>query len=240
MKTIEFMDIIRSLGKPVFTTADVARITGKKDSYVGLYLHRIKGYGKIEEIERGKFAMPGTDPMLIASNMIFPSYISFLSGLIFINLTNRISRTVFVACAKSKAEIRKGEYSIRFVKLSGSKMFGYRKERYYENKFIIVGEPEKIIVDSLFLPEYCPIDETFNALMEGEFDAEKLLEYGIRMESIVVLKRLGYLLELKGIDVHEKLRGRLNQRYDLLNPLLQKEGIRDKKWKLVINENFEV
>ncbi len=240
MKTSDFIDIVRNLRKSVFTTADVARIIDKKDSYVRVYLHRIKKHGYIEEIERGKYALRGTDPMLIASNIVFPSYISFLSGLKFHGMTTQLPRTVFVACAKSKREIKKEDYSLRFVRLKSTRIFGYMRETYRGKKSVFVGEPEKVIVDSLLLPEYCPVDETFSALMENEFDEDKLVEYGVKMESIVLLKRLGYLSELKGKEMHEKLKGRLNRRYDLLNPSLPREGRKDETWKLIVNEDLEV
>jgi hypothetical protein len=74
-------------------------------------------------------------------------------------------------------------------------------------------------VDSLFLPKYCPI-EIFNGIREAGFDLNKLLIRGIKMNSIVILKRLGYLLDLRGFDTYDELKGKLNDKFDLLNPLL--------------------
>lgn len=112
-------------------------------------------------------------------------------------------------------------------------MFGFKKER-MENGYTSVGEIEKVIVDGLFLPRYCPISETFGA-MEG-IDTAKLIRYGKKMSSIVTLKRMGYLLSLYGIDVYDELRDRLNNRYDLLNPSLPPSGEKDRKWRLKVNE----
>jgi predicted transcriptional regulator of viral defense system len=101
-----------------------------------------------------------------------------------------------------------------------------------------VAEKEKLIVDSLFLPRYCPVDEIYNAMGDEKLSIDTLVEYGIRMDSVVTLKRLGYLLEKKGIDVYERLKLRLNRKYDLLNPLLPKKGEKNVKWRLIINEVF--
>jgi len=96
-----------------------------------------------------------------------------------------------------------------------------------------------MILDSLLLPQYCPIDETIRALDDKDLNIDILSEYGIRMDSIVILKRLGFLLESKGIDVSDKLEYKLNTKYDLLNPFLPGKGEKNRKWKLIINEVLE-
>ena len=58
------------------------------------------------------------------------------------------------------------------------------------------------------------------------------------MKSIVTLKRLGYLLELKGFDAYDKLGLYLNKRYDLLNPSLPPSGRNDSRWMLKLNEEL--
>lgn len=236
MKAIDLLKTLENLEKPIFTIADISKITGKNAAYVRLYMHRLKKQGRIEEIEKGKYALNETDPLCIAPNVTFPAYVSFLSALAYYGLTTQLPRTIFVACAKSKKEIKKEGYTIKFVKLK--RIFGYRREKYH-GKIIFIGDLEKVIVDSLFLPQYCPLDETFNAIMEGEYDTSKLIEYAVKMDSAVVLKRLGYLLDLKGTDVHEKLKGKISKRYDPVNPLLPKTGDKNKKWRLILNENFE-
>ncbi|MBU4256278.1 MAG: hypothetical protein L6265_01365, partial [Thermoplasmatales archaeon] len=102
------------------------------------------------------------------------------------------------------------------------------------NGYAFIGEIEKVIVDSLFMPKYCPINETMNAF-DG-IDGEKILNYALKMDSIVTLKRLGYLLELNGIDLYEKIKKHINKRYDLLNPMLPPAGENNNKWMLKLNE----
>jgi predicted transcriptional regulator of viral defense system len=69
-----------------------------------------------------------------------------------------------------------------------------------------------------------------------DIDIEKLLDYALKMDSIVTLKRVGYLLELNGIDVYEKIKSHINERYDLLNPLLPPGGESNRKWGIKVNE----
>ena len=239
MKAAELTEALEGLQKAVYTVQDIARITGKGPAYLNVYLHRLKTRGVLEEVERGTYALNYTDPMLIASGLLFPSYLSFMSGLRFYNLTTQLPRTVLVACATSKKEIRKQTYGIQFVRLKKSRLFGYTRERMYGNKVAVVGELEKVIVDSLLLPQYCPIDETFGALVDGKPNTERLVQYALRMDSTVLLKRLGYLLERAGTDVYGRLKGRLSRRYDRLNPFLPPGKKRERRWKLMINQELE-
>lgn len=237
MKSIEFMQILRESEKSVFTMNDIAKIISKDLEYSRLYVHRLEKKGYIKELEHGKYVIDD-HPFIISSNIIFPSYISFLSGLNYHDLTTQMSSITFVATIKSKKEMRLGNFSIKFIKLNKSRFFGYKREK-FNNKLIFVGEIEKVIVDSLFLPEYCPITETFEALKSRKFDLDKLTDYALGMNSIIVLKRLGYMLDLLDLDVHKKVKNKLNNRYDLLNPFLPKSKNINKKWKLTINEGLE-
>lgn len=233
MKAIEFMKLKR-FEKPLFTVNDISKLTGKNKNYLKVYLYRLKKKNIINELERGKYYFSETEPLAIASNVIFPCYISFFTALRYYNYTTQMPKTIFVACLKSKKQI-KNEYEIKFVKLSKKRFFGYKRERFHE-KFIFIAEIEKTIVDSLFLPEYCPIDEIFNAINKKEFDIKKLLNYTKAMDSMVLLKRLGYMLDISGIDIRKKVK--INNKFDLLNPFLPKSKNKNYKWRIIVNEDL--
>ena len=116
-------------------------------------------------------------------------------------------------------------------------MFGYTKQKFRE-KYMFLADKEKAIIDSLYLPEHCPISETFEALESKEIETKKLIQYALQMDSIVLLKRLGYLLEKQGIDIYPQVGNKLNLRYDLLNPLLKRSKEKSTQWKLNINERL--
>ena len=67
---------------------------------------------------------------------------------------------------------------------------------------------------------------------------KKLIDYALKMNSIVLIKRLGYALEQNKIDIYLKVKKHLNKRYDLLNPHLPATGKNNTKWKLKINEGL--
>jgi len=233
MKVNDFLMKLRLLKKPVFRMNDVSRILRKDEKYVRLFLERVAERGLLKRIERGKYAFEDENPLLTASNLIFPSYISFISALNYYGLTTQIPKTIFVVCLQQKKEIKLNDCEIKFIKFNRKKFFGYKKEKINE-KFLFIGETEKIIADSLFFPKYCPLSEVLFALENAELSTEKLVFYSSKM-SRVALKRLGYLMELANKDV-SMLKDKIDLKYDLLNPSLAPKGEKNKKWKLIINE----
>jgi predicted transcriptional regulator of viral defense system len=69
-------------------------------------------------------------------------------------------------------------------------------------------------------------------------DADRLIEYAIKMDIGAVIRRLGYILELYEIGSPEKrgnLRDHLTDTYVKLDPLLPPEGKFIRKWRLHLN-----
>lgn len=238
MNILKFIKTLSEFEKPVFTVNDAARIMNTDKEYTRLYLHRLKSKGIMLAVERNKYSLTDTHPYAIASNLVFPSYISFLSAAHYYGTTTQIPGTIFIASTSSKKSLDFGGYSIKFIKLKKERFFGYSRVK-FQNRFIFMAEKEKMIIDSLLLPKYCPIDETIRALDDKDLNIDTLIEYGIRMDSMVTLKRMGFLLELKGVDVSDQLKDKLNTKYDPLNPFLPGKGEQNRKWKLIINEVFE-
>jgi len=229
MNEREFLERVKDLNIGVLTIPEVSRIIDKDGRYASLYMKRLEDRGAVNRIEKGKYALKDTDPAVVATNLVYPSYISFLSGLAFHHRTTQIPVSYQVVAAVSKSGVDYGA-RITFIKFGKKRLFGYVREK---NR-AFVGEIEKVVVDSLFMVEHCPLSETLNA-MKG-ISTKKALDYALRMDSIVTLKRLGYLLELNGIDAHDRIREHINRRYDLLNPLLPPVGENNRKWMLKLNE----
>ena len=236
MQAITFIKEVEKLRKPVITLNDVARIIQKSKAYTRVYVNRLSKKNLLREVEKGKYAT-SEDPFEIGSNLIFPSYISFISAYSIYGFTTQTPIELQVISLKSKKPLSTGNTRILFVKFKKQNFFGYKREK-FRNRYIFIAEPEKAIVDSLYLPRYCPIAESYTALKNSDIDINKLIEYALRMRSIITIKRLGYLLEVNGHDIYKKVKPQLNKRYDLLDPFLPKSKKKSKKWKLNINEAF--
>ena len=229
----QFINTIKEQNLGIITISDASRIINKNRKYTVLYLKRLEKRKIIKRIEKGKYSLQDTPLQVIASNLITPSYISFLSGLSYHHLTTQIPRITQIVTKKSKKRISYEDGEIQFIKLR--RVFGYNREK-TQFGYIFIGEKEKIIIDSLLLPKYCPINETINAIKESKLDVKKLIDYALKMNSVVLIKRLGYSLELNDIDIYPKVKNNLNKRYDLLNPHLPPTDKNNVRWKLKINE----
>lgn len=237
MQAINFLKEVEKIPNPVFLLNDVERITGKNREYSRTYIHRLKKRNLVCEVEKGKYSL-NNDSLEISTSIISPSYISFISAYNLHSLTTQIPLNVQVVCAKSRKPLIIGESKIIFTKFKPKNIFGYKREP-FRNKYIFIAEIEKAAIDSLYLPEYCPISDTFEAIKNMKIDKDKLIEYALRMDSIVTIKRLGYMLELNGVDIYENIKHLINNRYDLLNPFMKRSKNNSSKWKLNINEVFE-
>lgn len=226
-----FEEELERLDVAVFTVRDAARITGTKDpAYCRLFLSRLASRGRILRIERGKYCTRHADPLEVASNLVFPSYVSFMSALAFHKLTTQIPVEIQIACSRQKKPLEFGNNQLVFAKLKDNALFGFRHEGN-----ATVAEPEKAVIDGLYMPEKMPASEAFHAIKEGRLDAKKLEDYARRLDSTVVAKRLGFLMELAGLET-TALKPRPNTKTDLLNTRMPARGTRSRKWRLLINE----
>ncbi len=236
MKAIAFIKTLQELQKTVFTVKDISRLINKPVEYTWIYLYRLNSEGHIIRVERNKYTL-SQDPYEVGSNLVFPAYISFLSAYYLHGLTTQIPITVQVVSTKPRKPLYFQMMNIRFIAFQKKRIFGYSKQKFRE-KYIFIADKEKAIVDSLYLPKQCPISETFEALQNKEVDTSKLTEYALRMKSVVVIKRLGYMLEKLGTDIYPTVKKKLNSRYDLLNLSLKRSKNNSAKWKLNINEEL--
>ena len=93
----------------------------------------------------------------------------------------------------------------------------------------MIADPEKAIVDSLYLDSF--IEETKDVLLEnkGSLDENKLINLAVRMESRATVNKLGFLMDRYGYSTRS-LSPIKSGRYVMLG----KSGHqRDKKWRVM-------
>jgi predicted transcriptional regulator of viral defense system len=103
---------------------------------------------------------------------------------------------------------------------------------------------EKTFIDCLYKPKYGGgISEIAKALykIKDKIDYEKLLLYCKKFDVQAVIKRLGFLLELLGIDnaVIHKLQQLKTQSFTLLEPSYESKGKLISKWSIRQNVDTE-
>ena len=235
MNAITLLEYLRESSIAVFTIKDISRIIDKSEAYTSLTLFRLKKKNLILEIEKGKYCLKDTNILAIASNLVFPSYISFLSALSYYKATTQIPVVIEVFSPKVKKEIIFQNYKIKFYKTECKKIFGYSK-MIIAGKTAFIVDAEKLILDCLFSKQIY-LKEVLYLLKNFKIDKEKLFNYSVRLSSKIVFKRLAYLLKITK-NKFDKMLPKWSNRYEPLNPFLPAKGIKNKEFKLILNEEM--
>lgn len=214
----KIVESISASGKGVFTLNDIAKLTGKNKRYLSRLMSTSENVG---HLERNKYYVKGSDIYALASNIVYPSYISLLSAFRYHNITTQVPVRFAVITTKRHAEIVLEGVKIDFITFGRERVFGYER---INGAF--VAAIEKSIVDALYLsdPPYAYVEEAFKKAVE-KIDLQKLKEYGIYMKSKTLISRLGFLLDSSGENADDLLEYRSEKRI-----FISKNGTLNRKW----------
>src|SRR3989344_7647316 len=201
MNTISLLKELR--GYAVFDNSIVSAIVGKTTPYVNLILYRLKNRKYIIELERDLYTVQD-DPLVIASQSVWPCYISFWTALRHHNLTEQLPQSIYVITTRQKKnKINFQGKEIKFIVVKPAFFFGYKKERI--GKFdIFIAEPEKAIIDSILFNKIST-SEIFEILRNNkeDLDFDKLMHYALKINKNSLIKRIGYMCDFIGKDYIE-------------------------------------
>ena len=181
MKEREFFEYVKNM--PVFTTKQISALIG--EDYAKVYLHRLIKRGRIIKLKRGYYTVHD-DPVIFASHIYYPSYISLLYAFQHYGTTTQLPRLIDVMTCRKDSILE-----IEFIKIRY--LWGYHTIRYRDFE-IFIAELEKAIIDAV-ITERVPIDEIQNAIQRC--DIKKLEEYTLRT-NLSTMKKVGYVCELSG------------------------------------------
>lgn len=157
MKTLprqNIMPFIKKAGWPIFTTHEMASLSGKSPSTVVHSLSRLAKQGLLVKIYRGVWAEPG--PRAISPFEIIPYlfprqrvYVSFISALHLHGIVEQIPQVITLASTAHTSVLRTkaGVFSVHQIAPAFFDGFDWYKG---EGNFLIA-EPEKALIDSLYL-----------------------------------------------------------------------------------------
>jgi predicted transcriptional regulator of viral defense system len=204
--------------KIAFTFKEAKEILETSNKAVYAVLARLRQKRRIRQIRAGLYllcpARSGVEgfwtehiftilPILLKTNY----YVGFWSALTYWGMTEQVAQTVHVVVTNRRRNLTFDDQTIQFVTYPESKFFGYVEERLGENSFNI-SNVEKTIVDSLTHLEYAGgISEVTKAIWTGrnKIVFDQLVDCAKRMRIRAVCLRLGYLLELLGLDESHKI-----------------------------------
>jgi len=173
-------------------------------------------------------------------------YIGYYSAMEIHNLITQPSLKEQIVVSKQvKPSIQKvKDVTFQFIYHNEKHFFGYKKKWINSYDKVWCSDLEKTIIDSLYKPDYAGgIAEVARGLYKSENDIsfDKLLEYVIKFDTQVVIKRLGFLLELLEIenDIIPKLQELKTASYTILDTELPKTGKMHSRWSIRQNLDTE-
>jgi len=243
MKIYKYLKELEKIGR-IFSLKDAYRIIHVEKNSFRYILRVLKEKGLIKSIEKGKYLLIPRhedereytpNKFIIASAIVHPYAISYGSAFHHYGLTGQIPEVVYIQTTSWKRWLKFEKFGAKYqiVTLKEYKFFGIRKE-WIEDTQVDITDKEKTIVDCLDKPLYCGgIVEVAKGLKNGKFDKDKLVDYAKNIGDSCAIRRLGYICEILGIDIRlPKIKTR---NYFYLDPTMPKEGIKNKKWKVIVN-----
>lgn len=190
---------------------EVAKILDMPSSAVAKMMARWVEQGWLIRIRRGTYmAVPpearspdevSEDPLIVASRVFDPCYLSGWTAAEQWGLTEQIFRTIVVITTRKisvrRVKIRSSEFLVKTV--SQSRFFG-TKTVWRDNFKISFSDATKTVVDMLNDPALAGgsrmLFQILNSYVSSkDYDSRLLLDYCARMNNGAIYKRLGYLLE---------------------------------------------
>jgi len=234
---METLQIVKKLEEyPTFNIDTFANIIDNDKTYAKVFLNRLKNRGIITQIQRNVYTVQ-EDPLIIASRIIWPSYISLWAAFRHHNLTEQIPSKISVITARSKSRknIQMMNTTIIFEKIHPSWFFGFSKIKIQDFE-VFMAEPEKALIDAVLLKKISTA-EIYFILKENikNISTIKIVDYIIRTENHALAKRFGWMLESLGCKYVKRLK---KQTYKTMIPLditRPITGLHDKKWGVVVN-----
>lgn len=194
--------------------------------YAKVLVYRLVKSGHLVRVAKGIYSA-SDNPFEVASNIYYPSYISFLSASYRHGFTETIPRIMHVVSNKVHKALDFQGYSIEFIK--SREVSGYHKDG---NEFI--ADVEKLMVDAFSHPECVGnFDEITNIFSKSErIDVNMLKRYLEKLGSGKVYRCVGYMLEkYKNEDIFGFMP--IDKNYYNLDPFKPGKKI-NKKWRLRI------
>ncbi len=240
-------------GKMIFDFSEAVDIVDTSDSSVANVLHRLRKKKRIEEIQKGVYALnPAKSGLegewmesiyLIVDHIVDEYYVGFWSAMNYWDMTEQIPMVTQVVVPKRKRDVEYLGQDIKFIKISEKRFFGSEEAR-IEDKSFFVSSSEKTLVDSLTYPQYCGgLYEASKAVWNSreEVNWDTVLTFLDRLNVSAVTRRMGYILDV--LDIEKGVREKLNKDfkgYRWLDPFSSKNDFTySKEWGLKLNLSEE-
>lgn len=198
---------LREQGSTVVSAADILSLLGKENT-ARKVIHNLKRKGWLSPLKRGRYLflppeygpenLGENNPLAMASAILDSSYVGWWSAASFHGLTTQKPMVVTVASLRQVSSRLLEGNEIRFVKIVPRKFFGFQTYDVYGREATI-STPAKTVVDCVDRPDLAGGTAEITRIVYGASVGvfpEELVDTALKMKSIAVLQRLGFLADL--------------------------------------------
>ncbi len=243
------------INKSIFTIANVMDITGLSRTKAADLTSELVKREIIVRIKGGKFVIIPQElgghtkyigNWYVVAREIVNSpdyYISFYSAM---EIHNMVTHPITKVCISTPVQQYKKILDIRnvafeFIYTSKQNIWGIGNYWATKSERVRVSDIEKTIIDCLYRPKYCGgVLEVVKGIwiQKDKIDFDRLLNYSLKFDKNIAIKRLGYVLEMLDLTKSKylnKLRVKANNKYYVLDPLLPTDETFKNSWKIIAN-----
>lgn len=178
----------------IFTTLDFQRIFNVSYQTAKKAIFRYKKAGILTEAKKGLYFLTQNPPheFEIANKLYQPSYISFETCLSFYGIIPETITQILSATPKISRQFIVNDLKFSFRKIKKNCFLGYCPIK-IQNRTILIAEPEKALVDLLYLTAIGKWSFNYERLKLNKLKKQKVLKYGKLFENkklLEIIKRL--------------------------------------------------
>ena len=173
----EFLNKLKSFSKDYLVLADLEKLFGQKRSSLSVSVNRLIKRGFLIRLRRGIYIVPEKFSQMdrIANQFYYPSYLSFITILGRRGILNQIPYSLTLATTKKSKRITLGEIDVIYSQIKPELFFGYKME-----KGVNIAEPEKALLDQLYLVSLGKSSLDFEELNLTDLSRKKFSSYAAK------------------------------------------------------------
>ncbi len=181
-KDLALVQKLLNLNKPYFSPADLEKVLEQKRPALYVTLNRLVKYGVLVRLRRGVYqvALRSPDLACIANQLVYPSYLSFESALSRHGILSQVPYALTFATTHRSQRMVLGETEVEFRQLKRDLFFGYTLAQ-----GLYVAEPEKALLDQLYMVTRGLSNLTLDELDLSPIDPQHLRAYAARFPATV-------------------------------------------------------
>lgn len=194
MRDIEVLKRLESFDKVFFTADDFKKIFPSEKKGFTTFLKRLVDKEIATRLARGIYLVRGKPWEIdrVANQLYYPSYLSFTAVLGRGGVLNQVPYTLTFATTRKSKKIIIGGTEVVYSQLKPELFFGYEI-----NRGVYIAEPEKALLDQLYLASLGKAVLDFEELNLLDLNKRKFLSYAAKFPKRI-RKSVGQIKKLWG------------------------------------------